>query len=536
MTNVIQTSDGKSLALLDGVTNRTYSVGLLGTLEEVYDSTIAQNFYQMNENFASVKSPDLNIFVNYDNNNANGSSPSVTPLVGQLWFDTSVDKLKIYSIEEKWETVGKEFNEGDFVPVTDNTVDIGSEDLYWHFLYGVHLNTNTNRFFGQIGVSDPDGIPSLKITGDSVLGNSISSGVIRSNVGSKVQLGDFNTPIKTVYAKELLLGTYTVMGLTTSISEPNHILPSSNSSTNVSFGTKNFSFNHVVVDKIRTDVLDSRDDTLSIEANTIIPSADVNLGDYNAAWSSLYVKDIFPEEVREKNTGSFTVDSDVAVGIYEKISQNITDGGSVLPNDTVSVLSTNGEVSRVEYRNLVPLGFMTMWSGSILPAGWVLCDGKIYVNGEETTNSNAEGAIITPDMRNMFCVALPEGGTVGRKGNVEFNVSAIESSTKTSSLGGSHTHVIGDTVLDLDQIPRHNHTYYTYDSGDSKSDSGPQLASSTINDDVTFSSVGNSEGHDHSIPSEGSIHDHDAVIPKHTHTINPSEGKSYKLAYIMRVA
>ena len=68
---------------------------------------------------------------------------------------------------------------------------------------------------------------------------------------------------------------------------------------------------------------------------------------------------------------------------------------------------------------LVPSGLICMWSGSVVPNGWFLCNGE---NG-------------TPDLRNRFIVGA---------GN-EYNIGDV---------GGEKTH-----VLTIDEIPSHTHNY-----------------------------------------------------------------------------
>lgn len=66
----------------------------------------------------------------------------------------------------------------------------------------------------------------------------------------------------------------------------------------------------------------------------------------------------------------------------------------------------------------VPTGMITMWSGSVVPDGWALCDGQ---NG-------------TPDLRGRFVLGASTDHSLGTS-------------------GGSET-----VALTIDQIPEHSHT------------------------------------------------------------------------------
>lgn len=73
---------------------------------------------------------------------------------------------------------------------------------------------------------------------------------------------------------------------------------------------------------------------------------------------------------------------------------------------------------------LCPVGMITMWSGSTsnIPTGWALCDGQ---NG-------------TPNLLNRFIVGAGDTYTVG-------------------ATGGSDT-----VTLTVDEMPTHNHDFYSY--------------------------------------------------------------------------
>ena len=76
-----------------------------------------------------------------------------------------------------------------------------------------------------------------------------------------------------------------------------------------------------------------------------------------------------------------------------------------------------------EYRN-IPKGLICMWSGSVIPTGWLLCNGE---NG-------------TPDLRDRFIVGSGNSYNIG-------------------DTGGSK-----EVTLTEEQIPAHKHSFNYYNS------------------------------------------------------------------------
>jgi microcystin-dependent protein len=177
---------------------------------------------------------------------------------------------------------------------------------------------------------------------------------------------------------------------------------------------------------------------------------------------------------------------------------------ATFPNLNSPVTKTPEEIN-----NPIPSGLIALWSGSVVPAGWALCDGSAG----------------TPDLRGRFVIGTSDSYTLGSTGG-SATTSAGGVHSHTSSSAGSHNHggVTGGTALTYSQIPPHTHTLQ---SG-SALESGGEFSTTT----GTGTATGTAEAHTHSISSSGS---HSHVISDsdtHTHTVTPPY---YALAYIIKV-
>lgn len=118
-----------------------------------------------------------------------------------------------------------------------------------------------------------------------------------------------------------------------------------------------------------------------------------------------------------------------------KLNQDLIDitQGSVADNSITSPKIVNANITTEKLANnsvtrekidfelfLVPSGFIGMWSGSNVPAGWYLCDGS---NG-------------TPDLRDRFIVSAGNSYEIG-------------------DVGGSN-----NVTLTKEQLPSHTHDFY----------------------------------------------------------------------------
>lgn len=116
MSYIINKTDGTILAtLIDGTSDNTTDLTLIGKNYTGFGEQLNENFVKLLENFSSTSSPSR-------------------PLVGQLWYDTSIGRLMVYSLTG-WKSAG-----GPIVtstqPINFNTGDLwidNNENQLWFF-------------------------------------------------------------------------------------------------------------------------------------------------------------------------------------------------------------------------------------------------------------------------------------------------------------------------------------------------------------------------------------------------------------------
>lgn len=192
---------------------------------------------------------------------------------------------------------------------------------------------------------------------------------------------------------------------------------------------------------------------------------------------------------------------------------------------------------------LIPHGTIVMWTGSLAPSGWALCDGA---NG-------------TPDLRGRFVLSFGQGSgltnrLVNQTGGAEthtLTVNEMPSHTHTgttaasgdhnhsgsTSSNGAHTHTIND--------PGHSHTMTINNTDDENfsaqpgqvppADANTAISSYQSGTSTTGITINSNGSHAHSINTDGSH--------SHTFTTNSTGGDQahnnmppfYVLAYIMKL-
>ena len=151
-----------------------------------------------------------------------------------------------------------------------------------------------------------------------------------------------------------------------------------------------------------------------------------------------------------------------------------------------TVLKANGSIDATQIgkikengNDLVPAGSIALWDQSVIPAGWVLCNGATYTRVDG-------GTIVAPDLRNRFVVGA--GGDNSSVFGVSYPLNAvggnnssshthqIDPPSSTSSFGSAHTHggtTGGSGSIDLGCCTypvtvaggNHTHTFTTYLGG-----------------------------------------------------------------------
>jgi microcystin-dependent protein len=97
-------------------------------------------------------------------------------------------------------------------------------------------------------------------------------------------------------------------------------------------------------------------------------------------------------------------------------------------------LNSNNIVSYTS-AGMIPIGSIVMWSNSLIPIGWVFCDGSSY--------NTESGQISTPDLRERFIVCASSSINVPGAGYI------------VGQTGGENK-----VTLNLNQIPPHTHNLH----------------------------------------------------------------------------
>ena len=161
-----------------------------------------------------------------------------------------------------------------------------------------------------------------------------------------------------------------------------------------------------------------------------------------------------------------------------------------------SLTITNGQLS-VAASAGIPAGVIVMFSGSIVPNGWALCDGK---NG-------------TPDLVDRFI-----------KGSASLSGSTGGSASHIFTPQGSVT-VLGHQLSES-EMPPHSHHLPTQARGNS--------TQFTIGEASVVKSVSNHDKLTSGLNGSGAAHSHNASFTGTSHSI-PLQPPFYALAFIMKI-
>lgn len=144
--------------------------------------------------------------------------------------------------------------------------------------------------------------------------------------------------------------------------------------------------------------------------------------------------------------GNATVSNNVSIGGNSNLNGNLNVAGN-------ATINTSFSVTGFPVNALVPMGVITMFSGTVIPNGWAVCDGGTY-NG-----------FTTPDLRGKFIVGM-DNTQGSQNGSGQYIAVSANGQTPTTSpndgttlnygavgnKGGENGH-----VLSLAEMPTHKH-------------------------------------------------------------------------------
>jgi len=182
--------------------------------------------------------------------------------------------------------------------------------------------------------------------------------------------------------------------------------------------------------------------------------------------------------------------------------------GDTEPVEVDGNINANGKLK--EYgEDLLPAGAIIMWSGTLPPEGWALCNGNTYTYHGKTTT--------TPNLSGRFIVAAGTRKTITL--NQDGKIS--EGTSESFTIGHGNIQAADYVKLSTSQIPSHTHSGNTSKNGAhehsmsfDKGDGGPYegtkiTVSSTTCGDAT-GCAGNGLGytypvssHQHSFTTDG---------------------------------
>jgi len=163
-------------------------------------------------------------------------------------------------------------------------------------------------------------------------------------------------------------------------------------------------------------------------------------------------------------TNNINVLTNLTASGYANIA-NIDATSITIANDSVSTYTTSANFLYQSANVLIPPGTITMYGGSSVPSGWLLCDGNLYSKTtysslyslSSNTTANVTGSYFyVPNMAARF--------PIGCGGLYTINETAGNSSViLTTSSTPSHTHVLTITQdTHTHTMPSHTHTATIY--------------------------------------------------------------------------
>lgn len=179
-----------------------------------------------------------------------------------------------------------------------------------------------------------------------------------------------------------------------------------------------------------------------------------------------------------------TFDGNVGIGTNDPGSESLKVVGGTTSLQALTVTSLTIGASTSAH---APSGLIIMWSGSIIPTGWSLCDGG--------------GSPARPDLRDRFILSKGASNNIGQTGG-------SNNLTFTSANLPPHTHTVNAT----NQTAAHSHTLNALGNN-----------ATTHNHNVTLSQSG---AHTHTTNVSGGAHTHNTNTNTANHQHNASTGNA----------
>jgi len=402
MSYTITKSNGTILTeLVDGTTDQVNSsLTLVAKSASAYGTALNQNFVYLLENFA------------------NSSQPR-TPLVGQLWFDTTQNRLKVY------DGINFKVSGGTIVSSTAPS-GINAGDIW--------IDTTS----GQLRFNDGT---STKLAGPVY---TVSQGVSGFVVDSVIGTDGLTHTIASIYVGQSLLGIWSNTQFTpsTPISQYTGIVY-------VGFNASTFSGVKLRVPVSQADTLLAADGTVKTAENFISTSDD------SATAGTLTINNATPLILGENGNTEITTSASLFNIISNTSGQNfkITTKFGSTQYPSLFVDATN---NRVGIFNAAPTA--TLHIGTVATPGSVVIEGNLTVNGT-TTSINSTTINIDDKNIELGSVAIPtdttaDGGGFTLKGTTDktftwVNVGAYWNSSEHINLvSGKGYKINGTTVLE----------------------------------------------------------------------------------------
>jgi hypothetical protein len=553
MSYSINKSNGTVVATVaDGVTDTSStSLTLVGQNYVGYGEILQENLVALLENFSKGTAPRAPLLgqIWFDSTNnqlkvfgtaglwrtlasstAATSAPN-SPMTGDIWFNTLIDKLNVYN-GSSWIVIGPNYTRTQGVTQA-NAVTIVDNLTNSHTVLAFEVSGQTRAIFSPDIEFTPgsivSGFPTIKqgfnisqtIAGTTYHGtveNALTLQGLEPTVFLRHDSDEYvNGNLLINDDSGLWVGTGGKVRLTVDSLDNSAVLSTHTNGANFKLqGLYNNTPVPMLVSNVATGLLTvAGNPTSSLGVAT---KSYVDLGVESAV--SIVRNDlaanvvainatlgVLTGEINDVNTYAQNLNT-----IKAPLANPALTGTPTAPN--VAVTNKSSTIATTAFvHSVLPYGVILMWSGSTgtIPTGFALCDGS---NG-------------TPNLRNRFVVGAGDTFNPGTTGG-----NTTPTVTTASSGEHSHTGSTGSTTLTISQIPSHSHLMTEVPGASRIFDGAIDGSYHAGNQDRTYSNretntIGGGQGHLHSIGSDGT----------HTHSVilQPTLPLYYALCYIMKV-